>query len=213
MSICCVHNFIEQESAMSVTTIAPQQLHDIVQSGKSVELLDVRTPVEYREVHVPLARNVPLDQLDVRNLSAGRDVSQPLYVICRSGSRGRQACEKLLAAGVTNVVNVEGGTQAWDQAGLPVVRGRKTISLERQVRIAAGLLVLTGSLLAWFVDRYWIGLPAFVGAGLAFAGITDTCGIGMLLARMPWNRVSAPVPAPSSTAQNCSPGAGTTCCG
>lgn len=184
---------------MSLATISPQQLSALSQSGTPVELIDVRTPVEYREVHVTFARNVPLDQLDVAQVAAGRSGSnQPLYVICRSGSRGQQACAKFVAAGFTNVINVEGGTLAWDQAGLPVVRGKKAISLERQVRIAAGTLVLLGSGLS-FVHPYWIGLAGFVGAGLVFAGITDTCGMGMLLARMPWNRVATPT-APGNTA-------------
>jgi rhodanese-related sulfurtransferase len=174
---------------MSVSTISPRQLNELVQAGKPVELVDVRTPVEYREIHVSFAKNVPLDQLDVAKIVAGRSGSpQPLYVVCRSGNRGKQACEKFLAMGYTNIVNVEGGTQAWDQAGLPVVPGKKCISLERQVRMAAGTLVLTGALLAAFVHPYWIALAAFVGAGLLFAGVTDTCGMGMLLARMPWNR-------------------------
>jgi hypothetical protein len=65
------------------------------------------------------------------------------------------------------------------------------MSLERQVRIAAGLLVLTGSLLTAFVHHYWIVLPAFIGSGLIFAGVTDSCAMGMMLARMPWNRARA----------------------
>lgn len=174
---------------MNIVTISPGELSELVQSGTSIELIDVRTPVEYREVHVPFARNIPLDRLDAAHLAAARKgAGQPLYVICRSGGRGRQACEKILAAGYTNVVNVEGGTQAWDQAGLPVVRGKKSMSLERQVRIAAGSLVVLGSALGVFVSPYWIGLAAFVGAGLVFAGMTDTCGMGILLARMPWNQ-------------------------
>jgi rhodanese-related sulfurtransferase len=179
-----------EEEQMHVTTISPQRLQELVQSGTSIQLLDVRTPIEYREVHVPFARNVPLDQLQPKDwqptASAG---ANPLYVICRSGSRGRQACEKLLAAGITQVVNVEGGTLAWEQAGLPVQRGKKTMSLERQVRIAAGSLVVIGSVLALTVNPYWVGLAAFVGAGLVFAGVTDTCGMGLLLAKMPWNQV------------------------
>jgi len=175
---------------MSINTVSPKQLYDAFQAGQAVELIDVRTPVEFREVHVSFARNVPLDQLDAAQVAAGRNgTSQTLYVICRSGSRGKQACEKLVSSGYTNVVNVEGGTQAWDQAGLPVVRGQQAMSLERQVRIAAGSLVVLGSALGAFVSPYWIGLAAFVGAGLVFAGITDTCGMGMLLARMPWNQV------------------------
>lgn len=180
---------------MSVTTISPRQLHDIVAAGRSVDLIDVRTPVEFREVHVGFARNVPLDQLASATITAGRpDAAEPLYVICQSGARGKQACEKLLAAGYGQVVNVDGGTKAWVDAELPVVRGQKTISLERQVRIAAGALVLTGALLGYFAHPYWIALPAFVGAGLIFAGVTDACGMGMLLARMPWNQVGKPDP-------------------
>lgn len=175
---------------MTVTSINPRQLADLCKSGK-VDLIDVRTPVEFREVHVENARNVPLDELDPAAVVKARNGSQeePLYLICRSGSRGRQACEKFIAAGYTNVINVEGGTLACVESGLPVVRGKKAISLERQVRIAAGSLVLLGALLAWLVHPAFIGLSAFVGAGLVFAGITDTCGMGLLLARMPWNRV------------------------
>lgn len=175
---------------MTVTTINPQQLADLCRSGK-IDVIDVRTPVEFQEVHVEFARNVPLDKLNPAAVMQDRNGSrdEPLYLICRSGSRGRQACEKFLAAGFTNIINVEGGTLACVESGLPVVRGKKTISLERQVRIAAGLLVLLGALLGWSVHEAFIGLSAFVGAGLVFAGITDTCGMGLMLARMPWNQV------------------------
>jgi rhodanese-related sulfurtransferase len=175
---------------MSVNTISPKQLHDLAQSDTSIELIDVRTPVEFREVHIPFARNVPLDQLAPAKVVANRAANAgPLYVTCKSGSRGKQACEKLHAAGFTGAVNVEGGTQAWDQAGLPVVRGKKAISLERQVRIAAGSLVVLGAVLGYFVHPYWMALAGFVGAGLIFAGVTDSCGMAMLLAKMPWNQV------------------------
>ena len=175
---------------MSVPTISPAALRDLMQSGEPVDLIDVRTPVEFREVHVTIARNVPLDQLDANAIRDSRAAKkEPLYVICKSGSRGRQACEKLVAAGYANVINVEGGTAAWDAAGFPVLRGKKAIALERQVRIAAGSLVVGGVLLSHFVHPWFIGLSGFVGAGLIFAGVTDTCGMGLLLARMPWNRV------------------------
>ena len=178
---------------MSVSTISPAELARRCKEGKKVELIDVRTPVEFREVHVEFARNIPLDQLDPASVIQTRYAfsGDPLYVVCRSGSRGQQACEKFLKAGFGNVVNVEGGTLACEQAGLPVVRGKKAISLERQVRIAAGSLVLIGAALGWFVHPAFMGLSAFVGAGLVFAGVTDTCGMGMLLARMPWNRCDA----------------------
>jgi hypothetical protein len=111
------------------------------------------------------------------------------------------------------VVNIEGGTLACVEAGLPVVRGKKAISLERQVRIAAGLLVVTGSALGYFVSPYWIGLAAFIGAGLAFAGITDTCAMGMMLARMPWNQVPNASPTETnSSSTTCPPNSSTSCC-
>lgn len=177
---------------MIVPTTTPRELDRLCIPGKSIELLDVRTPVEFRELHAAPARNVPLDQLDPTALmQAGRPREEPIYLICRSGSRGRLACEKFLAAGYTNVVNVEGGTLAWAEAGLPVVRGKKAISLERQVRIAAGGLVLLGVGLG-LLHPAFLGLAGFVGAGLVFAGVTDTCGMGLLLARMPWNRVGEP---------------------
>ena len=180
---------------MSVATISPAKFKEVCQGNNQVELIDVRTPVEFREVHLQVARNVPLDQLDPPALMKSRNgtASEPLYVICKAGGRGKQACEKFQSAGFTNVINVEGGTTACVDAGLPVVRGQAAMSLERQVRIAAGSLVLTGVILGWFVHPYFVGLSAFVGAGLVFAGITDTCGMGMLLAKMPWNQCASGV--------------------
>jgi len=153
-------------------------------------VIDVRTPAEFREVHCIHATNEPLDTLDPRKvIRRNGSEDEPLYVICRSGSRSSRACEAFVRAGITNVVDVEGGTLAWESAGYPVKRGRKTMSLERQVRIAAGLLVLIGAVLAMTVHPYFAALSAFVGAGLMFAGITDTCGMALLLSRMPWNQV------------------------
>lgn len=169
---------------MSVPTISAARFAELAKVA-GLALIDVRTPVEFEEVHVTFARNVPLDELDPKAL--GVDPGAALFVVCQKGGRGAKACEKLLAAGFTNVTNVEGGTLACVEAGVPVVRGRKMMSLERQVRIAAGSLVLLGAGLS-FVHPAFVGIAAFVGAGLVFAGVTDTCGMGMLLARMPWNR-------------------------
>lgn len=173
-----------------IATISPRGLADLLREGRRIELIDVRTPAEYRELHAEPARLVPLSSLDPRTIAAVRAESEndPLYVICRTGGRGRQACEKFAAAGDCNVVNVEGGTLAWEQAGLPVVRGKKTMSLERQVRIAAGSLVVAGTVLGAFVHPAFLAISGFVGAGLIFAGVTDACGMAMLLARMPWNQ-------------------------
>ncbi len=173
-------------------TIQVKQLADQLSSGE-VNLIDVRMPTEYREVHALGAVNVPLDGLDAKAVidSAGSHGEKPIYVICKSGNRSSKAAQKFLDAGFQQVVNVEGGTNAWVDAGLPVARGKKAISLERQVRIGAGFLVLLGAVLGYFVHPYFVGLSAFVGAGLIFAGITDTCAMGMMLSKMPWNRCGA----------------------
>lgn len=174
----------------SMMTIISAELQKLLATQPDLSLLDVRTPVEFAEVHVPQAQNVPLDELDPRLLQVQKD--KPVYLLCRSGQRAGKAAEKLAKEGFVRPVVVEGGTLAWIEAGLPVTHGPiRVISLERQVRITAGLLVLTGILLGWFVHPGFFGLSAFVGAGLIFAGITDYCGMGLLLAKMPWNKRAA----------------------
>ncbi len=175
---------------MAIPTLSPNVLRERLEAQEPCEVLDVRTPVEFREIHLARAKNVPLDRLNPADWADRRPEDGPVYVVCRTGSRAQKACEKLSAAGVAQVVNIEGGTLASDEAGLPMVRCRKAISLERQVRIAAGSLVLLGAILAVVVHPYWAALSGFVGAGLIFAGVTDTCGMGLMLARMPWNRVA-----------------------
>jgi len=181
-----------------VATVTPATLADRRRRGDTLTLIDVRTPAEYGEVHVDFAHNVPLDRLTPQDI-AGLGGDGPVYFVCKSGGRSHKACEKMLAAGIDKVVSVEGGTAACEAAGLPVVRGRKTMSLERQVRIAAGTLVAIGAALAAFgpdAPVNWkaigTGLAGFIGCGLVFAGVTDTCGMAMLLARMPWNQASSP---------------------
>ena len=101
---------------------------------------------------------------------------------------GPQSGQKFHAEGIPHCLVVEGGTKAWEAAGLPVVRGQGMISIERQVRIGAGAMVLLGVVLGAWVDPYWFFLSGLVGAGLIFAGVTDWCGMGLLLAKMPWNQ-------------------------
>ncbi len=182
------------EKTMSLKTITATELARLTRDGRHVDLIDVRTPVEFREAHADCARLVPLHELEPRTIMEGRNgfSHEPVYLICRTGSRSRQAAERFVAAGYDNVVCIDGGTLAWERAGLPLVRGPKMISLERQVRIAAGSLVVVGTALGAFVHPAFAGVAAFVGAGLVFAGITDTCGMGMILARMPWNKGAHP---------------------
>jgi uncharacterized membrane protein YidH (DUF202 family)/rhodanese-related sulfurtransferase len=173
---------------MTTRTETATEVFRRIQSGEAIELIDVRTPAEYRAVHAVGARLVPLDSLDP--LAVHRDAAgRPLVIICQSGGRAARACERFTAAGVPDAVVVEGGTSAWIAAGLPVIRGKKTMALERQVRIAVGTLVATGVGLSLWVHPAFIALSGFVGLGLVFAGVTDTCAMEMLMARMSWNRV------------------------
>ena len=175
----------------SIPSISPQALEKRCQQGQAFDIIDVRMPAEYAAVHATMARNVPLDTLHPKAVMETRTGSedQPLYLICHSGSRSQKACEAFRQAGYDNIFSVEGGTQGWEKATLPVVRSAKqTIPLERQVRIGAGSLVLVGVGLAFFLHPVYLGLSAFVGAGLVYAGATDSCAMGMLLGKMPWNR-------------------------
>jgi rhodanese-related sulfurtransferase len=175
---------------MSIAAISPKALSDLIRSGRAVDLIDVRTPAEYQSIHAEQARSTPLDTLDPAQVLASRagKADEPIYFICKAGTRAGKACEKMAAAGFARAVNVEGGTDAWAAAGLPVVRGQSTMSLERQVRIAAGSLVLLGLLLAWILHPVFALLSAFVGGGLVYSGVSDTCGMGMILAKAPWNQ-------------------------
>ena len=181
---------------MSVSTISPKAMSpeecaQRLSHDDQAILIDVRSPGEFSAVHAIGAINLPLDSLDPEELKAmlnGRD-DQTVSVICNSGSRSSMACSKLLGAGIENAISVEGGTHAWEEAGLEVVRGKGPISLERQVRIAAGSLVALGTFLGFALNPYFLAIPAFVGIGLVFAGVTGTCGMGMMLSKMPWNRV------------------------
>jgi rhodanese-related sulfurtransferase len=172
-------------------TITPIELQKLLASTPGLPLLDVRTPVEFAEIHVPQARSIPLDEISPKDLAVSGQIrkDQPVYLLCRSGQRATKAAEKFAREGFSEPVVITGGTVAWIEANLPVVRGQsKVISLERQVRIVAGALVFTGVALGWFVHRGFYGLSVFVGAGLVFAGITDFCGMGLLLAKAPWNK-------------------------
>ena len=174
---------------MSVDQITPDELKRRLGDNPQPLLVDVRTPAEFREVHVVGAVNVPLDQLTPdRIVSQAQGTSPPpVHFICKKGGRGRQACEQIRAAGLT-AINVAGGTEACVAAGLPVEQGKKVISLERQVRIVAGTLVAIGAILAMVLNPYFAVVPAAVGLGLVHAGATDSCMMGLALAKMPWNQ-------------------------
>jgi len=173
-----------------VELISPRDAFEKIKKGNA-RLIDVRTPAEYRAVHAVGAENHELGKLNADYI--GKEIfsdnsGKLCILICKSGTRASNAAEIFEGKNIKNVFVIAGGTDLWDKTGLPVEKGESVISLERQVRIVAGALVFVGTLLGVLVNHYLLLIPVFVGAGLVFAGITDTCGMGLLLAKMPWNK-------------------------
>ncbi|MBM4455165.1 MAG: rhodanese-like domain-containing protein [Verrucomicrobia bacterium] len=179
---------------MEIPILHPRQAQERRERGEPLPFIDVRTPAEYEAIHATGAKLYPLESLNPKAVAAelGISVQAPAVLLCAGGARARQAAEKFHAEGIPHCFVVEGGTKAWEMAGLPVVRGRGAIAIERQVRLGTGTMILLGVLLGAWVDPLWFFLSGFVGAGLIFAGITDWCGLAKLLAKMPWNQ-SRPV--------------------
>ena len=164
------------------------ELKDYVETGAR-NLIDVREYPEFAGGRVNGARLIPLGDIDKRYTEIDRD--RTAYLICRSGKRGSEAQKKLVSLGFSDVRNVRGGFDAWKAAGFYFEKDAKAVwSLERQVRFAAGSLVVLGVVLSWLIHSYFIALSAFVGAGLVFAAVTDTCTMAMILTKMPWNQNS-----------------------
>jgi rhodanese-related sulfurtransferase len=181
-----------------IASIDPAALHEEMKQ-RPVDLIDVRTPAEFRSIHAVGARNLPLDRMDPSGLLAGRADRGPLYVICHSGARAYKAAERLAAAGFDRAIVVEGGTQAWRVAGLPSVKGLSAFSVERQAQLTIGLSVLTGAILALTVSPWFALVSAFFGAGLAVAGITGRCQLAVVIGSLPWNRSAPPTDRPNPT--------------
>jgi rhodanese-related sulfurtransferase len=166
------------------------EINELLDGGGECQVIDVREFSEFHSERLADAQLMPLSNFEKH--ADEIDHSKPVYLMCRSGNRAKQAAEKLSRKGFTDIHVVEGGMLAWTGANLPVVKGESKVwSLERQVRFAAGLFVLTGLLLGSLITPYLYILSAFIGAGLVFSAATDTCAMGMMLARMPWNK--APV--------------------
>ncbi|NVK41627.1 MAG: rhodanese-like domain-containing protein [Oceanospirillaceae bacterium] len=152
-------------------------------------VVDVRSGAEYRSERLPNTVHIPLQELpDAGNRLEPVTPGDTLYLLCQSGKRAASAAQALSQQQHCELVVIEGGLNALKQQGVKLERSKAGLSLERQVRIAAGALVLLGVLLGSLVHPAGFALSAFVGAGLMFAGITDWCGMALLLARMPWNR-------------------------
>ena len=175
------------------TSIKPLELQRLLAEGAPAQLLDVRTPGEFAAAHVPGTKLIPLDDLNPDAFQRQRGSEEiPVYVLCQSGGRARKAIEKLEQGGVHGCVLVEGGTQAWIDAGLPTERAQSTVlPLMRQVQITVGLISAAGAALALTINPLFAIIPLVMGCGLLFAGLTGMCGLALLLAKMPWNRAQS----------------------
>ena len=160
-------------------------------ASEPAAILDIRTPGEVTREHIPDCIFLPLQKLTRDSLNTaleGHKQKNTVYLLCQSGMRAEAAVRQLGSVEGVELVILQGGLNAIKQCGGKTVRGEgKAISLERQVRIAAGLMVLTGVILGLNLHIGFLALSGFVGAGLIFAGITDRCGLAFLLARMQWN--------------------------
>ena len=160
-------------------------LKEVLENGE-IHLVDVREQVEFASERVSGAKLIPLGDLEERHEEL--DHSKPVYVMCRTGRRSSEAQRRLKSLGFTTVVNVVGGMEAWKKEQLPIERDEHTPwSIERQVRFTAGVLVLVGVLLSLFVHPYFVAISGLIGFGLAFTATIDWCGMGLLIAKMPWN--------------------------
>jgi rhodanese-related sulfurtransferase len=171
-------------------------------------VLDVRSALEFEGERIEGARFIPLDELDGR-LDEIPDQAE-VIVVCRTGVRATIAAEMLARAGRRPRV-LEGGMMAWRRARLPVREGRKRLPVDRQVQLIAGGMVLIGIALGTLVNPWFLAISAFFGAGLTFAGATGTCGLALLLLKMPWNRPLPAAPSGPVTACAASGGATATC--
>jgi rhodanese-related sulfurtransferase len=154
---------------------------------QKIQLIDIREPSEYIGEHIPEAQLLPLSKFKPEQISLieGKEI----IIYCQSGNRSQQAAQKLVNSGFTEFRQLAGGITAWKQSGYPTqINKNAPISLMRQVQIVAGSLVFTGTILGAFVSPWFLILSGFVGAGLVFAGLTNTCAMGMLLAKLPYNQ-------------------------
>ncbi len=163
----------------AMRTCSVHQVMERLEGGTCV-LVDVRELPEYADAHLPGSRLIPLGELRRRPELVGEG---EVLLLCRGGRRAREAAAVLEGREGVQPIVIEGGMDAWMRAGFPTRKQKGPISLERQVRIAAGSLVLLGVLVPGL-----IGLSYFVGAGLVFSGVTNSCAMGLLLAKLPWNR-------------------------
>jgi rhodanese-related sulfurtransferase len=153
----------------------------------AVTLIDVRSPAEYDTAHIAGSYNVPLNLLGEHAAQLAARLDRKVVLVCQSGTRAAEAQRHLAGVGAANLHVLGGGVPAYASAGGEVTRGRPRWSLERQVRLVAGSLVVAGVGAGLRAPKAAL-LAGGVGAGLTLSALTDTCTMGRILAALPHNR-------------------------
>ena len=178
-------------TSASTRRLDAQTLRERLDTEDAPRVLDVRTPAEFETAHIPGSYNVPLDNLREHRDELRRHLDDDVVLVCRSGNRAEQAEKAFAAVGLPGLRVLEGGMVAWEGSGAPVNRGRQTWELERQVRLTAGAIVAASVLGSTTAPRLkWVA--AGIGTGLVGAALTNTCAMGTMLSKMPWNKQVEP---------------------
>ena len=177
----------QKGEATSLEMISPPDASSLLEQDPQAKILDVRSALEFSQVHIEHSLNIPIDMISakINELSQSR---QNYLVLCHTGNRAAMAADMLIQSGIHTVKVIEGGIIRWQKEKLPVIKGQGGMSLERQVRLIAGSLVLLGIMMSWLLHWAFIFVSVFVGSGLIYAGLTDNCLMGMLLMKLPYNK-------------------------
>ncbi|NQY42152.1 MAG: rhodanese-like domain-containing protein [Legionellales bacterium] len=172
-----------------VSNVSAKILQKWLEKDEAV-LIDVREPIENRTISIKSAINMPLSQVEFSKINIPEHKNKKLVFHCKSGKRSMMACKKILADNIEyDIWNLEGGIIAWEEAGLPVIiPDKKIISIDRQLHISMGMLIIIGMTLGYLYSQAWFILPTIIGLGLLNSGITGWCGFAKLLTKMPWNK-------------------------
>ena len=177
----------QKGEATSLEMISPRDASSLLEQDPQTKILDVRSALEFSQVHIEHSLNIPIDMISAK-IDEMSQSKQNYLVLCHTGNRAAMAADMLIQSGIHTVKVMEGGIIRWQKEKLPVIKGRGGMSLERQVRLIAGSLVLLGIMMSWRLHWAFIFVSVFVSSGLIYAGLTDNCLMGMLLMKLPYNK-------------------------
>ena len=177
----------QKGEARAIEMISPKDAHELLSKNAQIKLLDVRSALEFNETHLKDSINMPIDMLNLK-INSLNESGQSYIVFCRTGNRSPMAADMLLQSGISSVKVMDGGIARWQKDRLPVIKGQGGVSLERQVRIIAGSLIILGIIMSWLIHWAFIFISVWVASGLVFAGLTDNCLMGIMLMKLPYNK-------------------------